>query len=100
MNTVPIKLSPGTGAATGGTSVATEIPNASGGNKAEVVAVNVSVAAYVLPVQSGGSVTNTTGMIVNVGNPVILDVKGYFAIAHLQVAAAGRISITPVENHG
>ena len=92
------KISTGTGVATGGSSTATTIPNAADGNVAENVLVNVSVAAYVLPGLSGGAVTAATGMIVNPGNPIALNVTGYAAIAHLQVASAGRITITPIEN--
>ena len=94
-----MRIGSGAGAATGGSSAELTIPNASGGSVAEVVVINVSAAAYVLPVKTGGSVTNATGMLVNPDAPVILNVKGCQSIAHLQVAAAGRITCNPIENH-
>jgi hypothetical protein len=94
-----MRISTGTVVDTTNGSVATTIPNASGGNKAEVVVINVTTATYVLPVATGGAVTSSTGMIVNPDFPLVLNVKGFLSVAHLYVNSAGRISINPVENH-
>lgn len=96
----PIKISSGAGEATGASSDVLAIPNASGGNVAEIVAVSVSAAAYILPCLSSGSVSNATGMLVNPEMcPVILNVKGHTHIAHIRLTSDGVITISPVENH-
>lgn len=98
MNYKPMQLSAGVGADTGAASVATALPNDANGTLARRVRVSVSVAAYVLPCLVGGAVTNATGTIVNPETPLDLFVGGVTHIAHLQVASAGRITITPINN--
>lgn len=80
-----------------GSSDTLTLPTGAGGNTAEWVLVTVSGAAYVLPVASGGSVSSTTGIILGAGGSILLNVKGYAAIAHLQVTAAGQITVAPVD---
>ncbi|MDP3677310.1 MAG: hypothetical protein Q8R44_19795 [Novosphingobium sp.] len=99
----PFALTLGTiiGEATGGSSDNLAIPNDASGNKAKRIWVNVTSAAYILPTTASGSVTSTTGMVLSPGDGgIILEVASstFVSIAHLQVAAAGRISIASVEN--
>lgn len=95
-----LQLGTAISAATGGSSTATAIPNDAAGNKATIVLVKVEIAAaFILPGGSGTSVTNTTGTLVGPGdNGLLLHTGSNTHIAHLQQAAAGRISITAIEN--
>lgn len=91
-------------AATGASSVATAIPNNAVAAKARVVLVRVEIAAaFIRPTTSGGTVDNTNGTLVGPGDGgLLLHVAGSDVthIAHIQQAAAGRISITSIENLG
>tara|TARA_Y100000310_G_scaffold345726_1_gene468881 strand:- start:3209 stop:3496 length:288 start_codon:yes stop_codon:yes gene_type:complete len=90
-------LNTGTGATTGAASAQIAIPNDSTGNAARTVAVAVSGTTYVQPGSS--AVTATTGsMIATIGKPLILDVMGLTHIAHLELTAAQRITVTPLES--
>ena len=98
MNVTPVyKITSGAGDDIDGSSDTTEIPNDSGGTKAKTVMICVSVAAYVLPVQSGGAVTASTGTQIGPNERLVLDVSGFHSIAYLQVAGNGQITISPVE---
>jgi len=86
----------GTGATTGAASAAITIPNDSSGNPARSVLVSVQGSTYVQPGITGLAAT-TGSMIVNPGYPVLLNVVGLDVVAHLQLTAAQRIVVTPVE---
>jgi hypothetical protein len=93
--------SAGAGATTGASSATIAIPNDGSGSPANRVIVTVQGATYVTAGSS--SATATTGdVIVNAGSPLVLDTHGQTHIAHLQLTAAQRITVTPVETikHG
>jgi len=97
-----IKLSSaGTGATTGASSATIAIPNDGSGSPASRVMVSVQGATYVMAGSSAATAT-TGSMIVNAGEPVILDTHGQTHVAHLQLTAAQRITVVPVETikHG
>jgi len=84
----------GTGATTSGSSATIAIPNDSSGNPARTVLVTVEASTYVLPGLSGATAT-TSSIIVE--EPMMFNVVGLTHIAHLQLTAAQRITVTPVE---
>jgi len=86
----------GTGATTSGSSATIAIPNDSSGNAARTVLVTVEGSTYVLPGPSGATAT-TSSIIVTEESPLLLNVVGLTHIAHLQLTAAQRITVTPVE---
>ena len=86
----------GAGAATGIASDTIAIPNDSSGSRAAKVLITVEGATFVLPGPSGATAT-TSSIIVSHDAPLLLDVHGLTHIAHLQLTAAQRITVTPVE---
>lgn len=86
----------GTGATSGAASATITIPNDSSGSVARKVLITVEGSTYVLPGASGVTAT-TSSIIVNPESPLLLDVRGLTHIAHLQLTAAQRITVTPVE---
>jgi len=86
----------GTGGTSGATTAAIAIPVDSSGVKAQTVLVSVEGSTYVLPGITGVEATNAS-TIVNAGAPLLLNVMGLTHIAHLQLTAAQRITVTPVE---
>lgn len=89
-------LSEGTGATTAGTSATIAIPNNSAGDAARKVLITVEGATYVLPGSSSATAT-TSSVVVHPSSPLVLDVVGISHIAHLQLTAAQRITVTPIE---
>ena len=86
----------GTGATSAGTSATIAIPNDSSGERATKVLITVEGATYVLPGPSGATAT-TSSIIVSHNEPLVLEVHGLTHIAHLQLTAAQRITVTPIE---
>lgn len=86
----------GSGATTGGSSATIAIPNDSSGETATKVLITVEGATYVLPGPTGATAT-TSSIIVSHDAPLALDVMGLTHIAHLQLTAAQRITVTPIE---
>jgi len=86
----------GTGATTGGSSATIAIPNDASGNAARTVLVTVEGSTYILPGPSGATAT-TSSIIITPEKPMVFDVLGLTHIAHLQLTAAQRITVTPVE---
>lgn len=86
----------GTGATTSGSSATIAIPVDASGVRAEKVLVTVEGATYVLPGPSGATAT-TSSILVSHDAPLALDVMGLTHIAHLQLTAAQRITVTPIE---
>ena len=86
----------GSNITTSGTSASVTIPNDAAGNRASVVRVTATVAAYVKAGASG--VAAAAGdILVNPEHEVFLDVHGHTHIAAIQVASAGVVNIVPVE---
>ena len=86
----------GTGATTSGSSATIAIPADASGVRAEKVLVTVEGATYVLPGPSGATAT-ASSILVSHDAPLALDVMGLTHIAHLQLTAAQRITVTPIE---
>lgn len=81
---------------TGAASARIAIPNDDSGVPARKVYVAATVAAYVLP--GAVAVDAAAGdMLLVPGDHQVLDVAGCSHIAAIQVAAAGVVSVTPVE---
>lgn len=88
-------ISEGAGVTSSGTSQAVTIPNDSTGARARTVLVSVEGSTYVLP---GISATATTSsIIVSLNAPMVFNVVGLTTISVLQLTAAQRVTITPVE---
>lgn len=82
---------------TGAASARTAIPNDSTGARASFIAVAATVAAYVRPGDSAITAAAGDLLLTPGAEPVILDVHGQTHLAGIQVAAAGVVSMTPVE---
>lgn len=99
MNPAPFLTVSATGAniATSATSANVAIPNTSAGQRPRFVRVHATAAAYV---RMGPSAPTAAAgdMIVDPASPVILNVSGHTHIAALQVAAAGIVNVTPLED--
>lgn len=98
----PLSLPIGTiiGEATGAASNDLAIPNNRNGSKAKRVAISVTAAAYVKLGISTDTVSETDGFVLNPGDGwIVLDCHSsvHTSVLHLQVTAAGRISIAAVE---
>lgn len=87
----------GTGATTANSSATIAIPNDSSGTRASTVLITVEGSTFVLPGAST-AVATTSSIIVNLDSPLVLDVHGLTHIAHLELTAAQRITVTPVES--
>jgi len=86
----------GSGAITAAASATIAIPNDVSGARAKRVMVTVEGATFVLPGASTAVATDAS-TIVNPGSPLLLDVYGVTHIAHLELTAAQRIVVTPLE---
>jgi len=85
----------GTGVTSSGTSQAITIPNDSSGNKARTVLVTVEGSTYVLP--GIGATATTSSIIVSLSSPMVFNVVGLTTISVIQLTAAQRVTVTPVE---
>lgn len=81
---------------TSATSAAAALPNNGAGQKARLVRIHATVAATIR-LGSSGLTAVATDMIVDPTGPVIMHTMGHTHIAALQVAAAGLVNITPLE---
>ena len=86
----------GTQVTTGAASGTQAIPNDSGGNRARWVRLLALGNCYVRPCLAGG-VATTADMLLSPNESVILDVRAFTHIAHIQNAAAEKFNITPLE---
>lgn len=89
-------MAQGSGATSGAASATIAIPNDSTGAAAKKVLVTVQGSTYVLPGASTVTAT-TSSIIVSADSPLVLDVMGLTHIAHLQLTAAQRITVVPIE---
>ena len=83
---------------TGAASANVAIPNNSAGQRARLIRVHATVAAYVRLGPTSGVTAVATDMIVDPASPVVLHAIGHTHIAALQVAAAGVVNVTPLED--
>ena len=84
--------------ATTGTSASVSIPNDSSGNKPNYIRVAATAPACVRLGKTSATAV-TTDIQVQPGDAVILAVpKGYDIVAAIQVAAAGVVQVSPLEN--
>lgn len=87
----------GVNIATSGVSASATIPNASDGNLPRYVRIAASAAAYVRLAKTTATAVNTD-LMVQPGDAVILSTNGCDKVAGLQVAAAGVVQVSPLEN--
>ena len=87
----------GAQATTGASSAVTAIPNDSSAKTARYVYIQAAGAAFILPGQSGSSVTAAGGIAVNANSGLLLDVSGCTHIAHIQSGSSTTVNISPVE---
>lgn len=86
-----------TSATTGASSATLALPNTASGTDARWVYVaTVAGSCYVMPVQSGGSVTAGAGFPVTTAG-VVLNVRGYTHLAHIQISSAQTLVVVPLE---
>lgn len=83
--------------ATSGTSASATIPNDSAGNLPRYIRVAATVAACVRIGKTTATAV-TTDLQVQPGDAVILSTNGCDKIAAIQVAAAGVVQVSPLEN--
>lgn len=88
----------GANIATSGVSAGTTIPVSSSGERPRYIRVAATAAAYVR-IGVGAQTAVTTDLLVQPGDAVVLGVpSGVTHIAALQVAAAGVVQVSPLEN--
>lgn len=91
-------IATGVAITTSGTSASATIPNDSSGNKPSYVRIAATAAACVR-LGSGSATAVTTDMQVQPGDSIIVNVpKGYDKVAAIQVASAGVVQVSPLEN--
>lgn len=86
-----------TSVTTGAASATVNIPNASDGNKARYVRVFATGNAWIMPVQTGGSVAAGTGILIGNSTDIVLNVRGFAQIAHIQQGSAQTVNIVPLD---
>ena len=83
---------------TGAASAAATIPSDSAGNYPRYVRIAATAAAYVRIAKSA-AVAVSTDLMVQPGDAVIMQVPGgYTSVAAIQVAAAGVVQVSALEN--
>lgn len=82
---------------TGAASAGATLPNDSSGNKAKYYRVTASVAACVR-VGNGAQTAVATDLLVQPGDAVVLNCAGCTNVAAIQLAAAGIVIVTPLED--
>jgi hypothetical protein len=88
----------GVNIATSGTSASATIPNALSGQIPRYVRVSASAAAYIRIGKTTATAV-TTDMMVQPGDAVVIHIpNGIDKIATIQVAAAGVVQVSPLEN--
>lgn len=87
----------GVNIATSGASASATIPSDASGNIPKFIRVAASAAAYVKLGKSSATATNVS-MMVQPGDAVTMATLGNDKIAALQVAGAGVVQVSPLEN--
>lgn len=90
-------VSTGVNIATSGTSANATIPLCSSGEVPRYIRITASLGAYVR-IGNGTPVAVNTDMMVQPGDAVIIATCNYTKIAALQVAGAGVVQVSPLEN--
>jgi len=88
---------PGATIATSAASASVAIPNASNGARPRWVRIASTLDAWVR-LGIGAPTAAAGDLIVNPASPVLLNVNGFTHVAALQVAAAGTVVITPLDD--
>ena len=84
-------------ATTGAASAVLALPNASDGTKARFVWVQtVAGSCYVMPGLSGTTVVAGAGIVITTA-PIILNVRGFTHLAHIQITGAQTLVVVPLE---
>ena len=83
--------------ATSAVSASAAIPNDSAGNIARYIRIAATVAACVRIAKTTATAV-TTDMQVQPGDSVIISTNGCDRVAAIQVAAAGIVQVSPIEN--
>ena len=84
-------------ATTGAASAVLALPDTASGTEARFVWVQtVAGSCYVMPSLSGGSVTAGAGIVITTA-PIILNVRGYTHLAHIQITGAQTLVVVPLE---
>lgn len=81
---------------TSGTSSSEAIPNTSSGTRPRYALITCTAAAYILPGDSSVAAT-ATDIILQPNHSLKMDVSGFTHLAALQVSAAGKVNIIPIE---
>ena len=85
-------------ASTGGSSATLALPvSANTATARRVLVQMVAGSCYARPVQTGGTVAAGAGFVVTT-IPVALNVRGFTHIAHIQIAGAQTLVVTPLED--
>jgi len=87
----------GANVASGAASANVAIPNSSAGKKPRYIRVHATVAAYI-KLGTGAVAAAAGDMIVDPTFPVFLNTSGHTHVAAIQLAAAGTVNITPLED--
>lgn len=83
---------------TGAASANVAVPNSSSGQRARFVRLQATAAAYVRPGPSVSIAAAAGDLLLDPTSPIILNVAGHTHIAAIQVAAAGIVNVTPLED--
>ena len=86
----------GTGFTSSSTSAATAIPVDSTGDTARSILVTAQGLTYIMPGSSAVAATNES-IIIGAGEQIVLNVQGLTHVASLELTAAQRVTMTPVE---
>jgi hypothetical protein len=86
----------GAGVTSSASSQLIAIPNDSSGNRARKVIVSVQGLTYIMPGDSSATATGNS-IIMSESSPMVFDVNGLTHIAVLQLTAAQRVNVVPVE---
>lgn len=82
---------------TSGTSASATIPNDSAGNIPRYIRIAATAAAYVRIGKTSATAV-TTDMLIQPADAVIIATDGCDKVAAIQEVAAGKVSVTPLEN--
>lgn len=83
---------------TGAASAGATLPNDSSGNKAKYYRVACATAAALVRVGNGAQTAIATDLLVQPGDAVILNCAGCTNVAAIQLASAGTVIVTPLED--
>ena len=87
----------GTGATSGATSAQIAVPNDSTGAAARKVLVTVEGLTYIIPGSATTAVATTSCIVVGPDSPLVLDTIGITHIAQIELTAAKRVTVTPID---